>query len=478
MTQLNSILDHPKIAVSSSEYQRIKENLKFFEGDFEDVNYLNTDGDAMTRSFYDVGLAKTVSEKIASLVYNEKAEIHVDDEGADTFVNDVLKNDKFNKNFQRYLESGLALGGIAMRPYVDGKRIKVSFIQAPVFFPLQANMQDISSVAIVTKTTKANGSKQVYYTLFEFHEWLGESYQITNELYKSDNSEAVGRRVLLSELYDDLEELVTLTNLTRPLFTYLKPPGMNNKDINSPLGLSIYDNAKTAMMLVSKSCDQFMWEIEMGQRRVAVPEQMVKTEFDFEGKPKSVFDKNQNVFVALKGAHMDDFRVTDLTSPIRSDDYIKAINEGLSLFEMQIQVSPGMFTFDGTGIKTATEVVSENSDTYQMRNSIVTVVEESIKELIISICELGKAYNLYTGAIPELDKITVNLDDGVFTDRNTELDYWSKAVAAGFSSKKTAIQKTLGLSKEEADKMLSEIAAEVQPPASDVDVAMFGADNE
>ncbi|GAB2022075.1 phage portal protein [Pseudolactococcus yaeyamensis] len=476
MTQesLNSILDHPKIAVSSKEYGRIKENLKYFESQFSDIEYLNTEGKSKTRALNHLPLARTVSKKIASLVYNEQAEIVIDGEDVNQFVNDVLQNDKFNKNFERYLESCLALGGLAMKPYVDGKQIKVSFIQAPVFFPLQTNMQDVSSAAIVTKTTKVIGSKNVYYTLLEFHEWIDTSYQITNELYKSDIADIVGQRVLLSELYEDLEKLVTVTNLTRPLFTYLKTPGMNNKDINSPLGLSIYDNAKTTIDFINRTYDEFMWDIKMGQRRVIVPEQMTKVEFEGETS-RSIFDAEQNVFLQLQLGGMDDFQIKDVTTPIRSDDYIKAINEGLSLFEMQLGVSAGMFTFDGKTMKTATEIVSENSDTYQMRNSIVSLVEHAIKELVVSICELAKAHKIYTGKTPKLDEITVNLDDGVFSDRKTELDYWSQAVAAGLASKLTAIQKTMGLTEKEAEKMLAEINAESVPEISDIDAAMFGA---
>ena len=101
---------------------------------------------------------------------------------------------------------------------------------------------------------------------------------------------------------------------------------------------------------------------------------------------------------------MDATAIKDLTTPIRSNDYITAISEGLKLFEMQIGVSAGLFSFDGKSMKTATEVVSENSDTYQMRNSIATLVEQSIKELCVSICELGKAVGLYHGDIPELKR--------------------------------------------------------------------------
>lgn len=461
---LTSITDHPKIAVTSEEYRRINSNLRYFQSKWPDIEYLNTDGERKRRKPNHLPIARTAAKKIASLVFNEQAEIVLDDENANEFIKKTLKNDRFNKNFERYLESCLALGGLAMRPYVDDGRVRVSFVQAPVFLPLQSNTQDVSSAAIVTKTIKASGQKNIYYTLIEFHEWGKDGqYHISNELYRSENSEIVGIRVPLSDIYDDLEEEVALEGLTRPLFTYLKPPGMNNKDINSPLGLSIFDNAKSTIDFINTTYDEFKWEVKMGQRRVGVPENLTETRLvssDDGVKMVRRFDSEQNVYLRLSTNDMDGGQLMDLTTPIRAEDYIKSINEGLQLFEMLLGVSAGMFTFDGKSLKTATEVVSENSDTYQMRNSIVSLVEQSIKELVISICELASLYELYSGEIPEMDSITVNLDDGVFTDRNNELDYYAKALASGIVSKSYAIQKTLGISEKEAEEMLAEINAE------------------
>ena len=475
-TELKTVLDHKKISLSEAEYYRIQNNLKYYESNFEDVNYINTDGVSQTRKFNHLPLGKTVSKKLASLVYNELAEITLDDKRANEFVNDILKNDRFNKNFERYLESGLALGGLAMRPYVDNDTIKIAFIQAPVFVPLQSNAQDVSSAAIVMKSRKDDK----YYTLLEFHEWKNGVYRITNELYKSDKKDKVGTRTLLSDLYDDLEETVELRNLSRPLFTYLKPPGMNNRDINSPLGLSIYDNAKTTIDFINQTFDEFAWEVKMGQRRVAVPRQTVRTHFRDDGErviKSQHFDPNQNIFMQLDGADVN-IGIKDLTTDIRSSSYISAINEGLRYFEMQIGVSPGMFTFDGKAMKTATEVVSENSDTYRMRNSIVSIVKHSIAELIVSICELAKAYKLYDGVIPKLDEISVNLDDGVFTDRNNELDYWSKAYATGFIPKTLGIEKILGITEEKAEEVAAQIADEeldrINMTRSQLDVNTYG----
>ena len=244
---------------------------------------------------------------------------------------------------------------------------------------------------------------------------------------------------------------------------------MNNKDINSPLGLSIFDNAKTTMDFINTTYDEFMWEVKMGQRRVAVPTQMINTQFDTNGEKvvvKREFETGHNVYEQFDSGDMDkSIGITDLTTDIRSDDYIKAINKGLSLFEMQLGVSAGMFSFDGKSMKTATEVVSEQSDTYQMRNSIATLVEQSLKELVISILEIAKIYNLYTGEIPTMDEISVDLDDGVFTDRNAEFDYWSKMVAAGFAPKTMAIEKTLNVTEEQAQEIYQAINDETMVSA-------------
>lgn len=480
---IKSILDHERVAVSKEEYARIQENLRYYESKSGKTSYTNTDHQLREREVKHLPIARTACKKIAGLIYNEQAEIKIDNEVANEFINETLKRDRFNKNFERYLESALALGGMAMRPYLDGERIRVAFIQAPVFFPSQTNTQDISSAVIAMKSTKADRNNLRYYTLLESHEWLPDGkYIISNELYLSDIKDNLGNRVPLSELYDDLEESTVFTGLSRPLFTYLRTPGMNNKDINSSLGLSIFDNAKTTIDFINTTYDEFAWEVKMGQRRVAVPAQTVRTYYDQKGDKvvmRQHFDPDQNVFVQLdSGADDKSVGIYDLTTEIRSESYIAAINQGLKLFEMQIGVSSGMFTFDGKSMKTATEVVSENSDTYQMRNSIVSLVVHSISELIVSICELAKATGLYAGEIPTLDEITINLDDGIFADKNAELNYWSKALAAGLVPKRYAIEKALGMTEEQAEALAREIDQESEEMMnrnrSQFDVDVYG----
>ena len=97
---LSSILDHPKIAVTQEEFRRIQHNLTYYQSKFEDIEYINTDGDRKRRKMQHLPIARTAAKKIASLVYNEQAEISAKDKTLNKFLNDMLANDRFNKNFE------------------------------------------------------------------------------------------------------------------------------------------------------------------------------------------------------------------------------------------------------------------------------------------------------------------------------------------------------------------------------------------
>src|SRR5690606_16310161 len=142
----------------------------------------------------------------------------------------VFEHNDFKKNLMRYLEPMFAVGGIAVRPYVDQTTGEVEFAWAlaDAFYPLKTNSNGISEGVIKSVTTKIDRGTTVYYTLLEFHEWKNDLYVITNELYKSERSSEIGRRVPLDEIYEGLEEETTVKNLTRPMFNYLKPSGFNN----------------------------------------------------------------------------------------------------------------------------------------------------------------------------------------------------------------------------------------------------------
>lgn len=456
---LTDITDHPKISVNSNEFNRIRENRGVYKNAYPDVSYINSDGRSVTRPFHSLNVSKVVSRKLSKLVFNDGCDITVDDEKANEFLQEVFSDNKFRKNFGEELEAGYAIGGLALRPYVDTNtgKIKISYCRADTFYPLQSNTNDISEAAIATVTQQSEGQKTVYYTLLEFHEWENGTYFIRNELYRSDEQSQVGVKIPLGTLekYKNLKDEVVMKGFSRPLFVYIKLAGKNNLDLNSPLSLGVIDNAKRQLSDINEKYDEFMWEITEAKRKILASDHFFKVHFDNNGNPIKRFDAKTSVYQRLKS---DEPFIDEFSPSLRSTEFIDSINFILRIIELQTGFSSGTFSFDGQSVKTATEIISENSETFSTRSDNVLIVEEALKELITTIFELAEAYNLF--AAPKEYGVNIDFDDGVFQSQDAKADYYSKLVTAGLSSKLSAIQKLTGATEKEAKKIVYEIRAE------------------
>lgn len=455
----STILDHPKIAMPTDEYERIQKNKRLYMDQFPNVNYVDSNGTACTRPFHSINVSKVLSRKLAKLVFNEGCVINADDKQADKFLQDVFRDNKFRKNFGEELEAGYAIGGLALRPYFDPstKKIKISFCRADSFFPLQSNSNDISEAAIANVDVVVENGKTVYYTLLEIHEWVNGKYQISNELYRSEQNGKLGNQVPLTYLdkYKDLAPMALMDKFSRPLFTYIKLAGKNNANLSSPLGAGVIDNSRKQLMDINEKYDQFMWEIEKSRTKIMASDHFFKVRFDEQGQPIKRFDTNTDLYQKLK---TDEPFIDSFSPSLHSTEYIESINFILKIIETQVGLSPGTMSFDGQSVKTATEIISENSETFSTRADNVLIVEEAIKELVTSIFELARAYKLYTG--PSDFGINVDFDDGVFESKQAQLEYNNIAVTGQLMSKKKAMMKQFGYTEKEALEELAQIQAE------------------
>lgn len=461
------ITDDPRIAIDPEEYIRINRSFRYYANKFPRVWYVDAEGKRKERPLNSINATKRVAQRMASITFNEQCEISFQDKEVDKFLNGVLDSNDFKNKLEENLEKGIVSGGVAARPYVDNGHIKIAWVRANQFYPLRSNTNDISEAAIASITTRIEHDTTIYYTLLEFHQWTDEhTYQITNELYRSDSKNAVGTRYPLSEIYPDLEESITLSGdqMVKPLFCYFKMPGANNINVESPLGIGIVDNSRNILDNLNRTHDSFMWEIRNGRRTVAVPQSMMR--FD-DNVHKPEFDTDTDVFVKLMGE--SDMSITDLTHDIRVQQFTDSINFWLKELEGNVGMAPGTFSFDPkNGIQTATAVVSENSLTYQTRSSILTKVSAFIEDLCISILELAMTPELFDGQKPKFNTnvdlnnigITIHYDDGVFVDKDKQMDEDLKNVIAGTLSKLTFLTRNYGLSDDKAKEELQRIQDE------------------
>ena len=444
------------IPVDDSFYKLIDTWKRLYSGylpEFHDVTSKTIDGQKK-RKRATLNMAKVVSQELATIVFNEKCAISTSDEDVTEYIDNVLYNNNFDKTFQNYLEYQFAMGGMVIKPYVSDDMVKLSYVTADSFIPLTFSNKGIYEGVFINQTSKSDK----IYTLLEWHYWENSNYIIKNELYESDKTSGeLGVKVPLSVMYD-IEEEVSISNLKNPLFVYFKPSTANHIDTSSPLGVSVFAHAMDTLKTLDIAYDSYQREFLLGKRRILVPATAIKTVVDpLTGATNRYFDSNDEVYEAF---NMEQEKIHDNTVELRVEEHIAAINSLLNILAMQIGFNAGAFSFDGkSGLKTATEVVSENSKTFRTKQSHENVIEAGLIQLVESIMELTALYDLGDYNISDL-KVSIAFDDSIAEDKGAEIEKQINLVLNGLTSRKRAIKKIHGVTDEEAEEILNEIREE------------------
>lgn len=462
-----------------------------------------------TRELYRMNAAKAVCSELAGLVWGEECEINVSIDGRESteenpdplncFIRKVLEENAFREKMQESIEQGCALGGTAMKVWRDVRRdsngnevegtekVKIGYAMADQFVPLSWDNAKVYEGVFISRVAK----KGWYYTRLEWHTWDGETYTVKNELYRSeiqkgangDSQDILGIRVPLAEIYPFLDE-ETIIPVGESLFTYWRTPVANNLDDNSPLGMSIYGNALETLHALDICYDSFVREFRLGKKRIIVPARAVRSVVDPQtGALCRYFDANDETYEALASDDPNDLKITDNSVELRVDEHISAINAFLSVLCLQLGFSANTFSFQQhEGIKTATEVVSENSKTYKTIKTIQNQLRPSVEQLVRNIIDVAVLYGMeYEGqSVESLANggyhVNVVFDDGVTQDRQTNINEGVMLVGAGLLSKKTFMTDKkygMGLTPEQAEEELKQIKSEGTGNAVDV-TKLFG----
>src|SRR5699024_8682492 len=121
------------------------------------------------------------------------------------------------------------------------------------------------------------------------------------------------------------------------------------------------------------------------------------------------------------------------TNILHVDKHISVINALLNLFSMQTGFSSGTFTFDGESMKTATEVVSEQSKTFKSKQSHEIIIEAGLQELIDSIVTIAELYGLFMAQNDY--EVSITIDDSIVEEESNEVNRHVKMSNNGIQNK-------------------------------------------
>ena len=186
------------------------------------------------------------------------------------------------------------------------------------------------------------------------------------------------------------------------------------------------------------------------------------------------------MYEALATDTSEELQIHDNSAELRIEPHITGINGDLSILCAQIGFDPGTLSFDATkGLKTATEVISENSKTFGTVKAHENLLKDALVEMVHAIFDLAVRYGLtWQGQTVESliaggYDVSVTFDDSIIEDKNAEINRGVSLVGAGLLSKKKFMVDMLGYTPEDADNELKQIGEERRTSAVVVD-RLFG----
>lgn len=421
---------------------------------------------------YSLGMGKKVCEDMADLLLNEKVTITIADESTDAFVKQVLDENNFGELGNEFQERKAALGTVAYVVYVqDGKvdesgtltggNIGINYVEADNIFPTSWQNRVITE-CIFTFSKTYHRKKYIHFQHHKLERVKGEAsgevrrmYVIVNNVV--ENTSGGGKELTVEEwnkipVFSGLAPLVE-TGSDQPQFIIDRLNMVNNADMDStnPMGVALFANAIDTLRKIDLEYDSYANEFSLGRKRIFVAPEFLTTE-----NGSMVFDPEDTVFYELPEDYFKDTKeaMREVNMELRIEEHSSAINDDLNWLSMKCGFGTDRYKFETGGVKTATEVISENSDMYRSLTKHELVLERVLVQLIRTIIHVG----IRTGVkgLQEDTDITIAFDDSIIEDKASERKEDRQDISMGVMRHEEYRAKWYGETVAEAEKNLPE----------------------
>ena len=419
---------------------------------------------------HSLGMAKKVCENMADLLLNERVTITIADQTTDAFVKGVLETNTWEELGNEFQEWKSALGTVAYVVYIKdavvdeagnmtGGSVGINYVEAAHIYPTSWQNKVITECIFTCPHTY----KRKKYVPCQYHrieDVPGENrkqYVIENTVV--ENTSGSGRELTP----DQWEEIPTFSGLAerietgsdQPLFIIDRLNMVNNADddTTNPMGVSLFANAIDIIRKIDLEYDSYANEFSLGRKRIFVaPEFLSNTN----GSP--VFDPNDSVFYELPEDYFKNAEskeaIREINMELRIEEHSKAINDDLNWLSFKCGFGTDRYKFEAGSVKTATEVISENSDMYRSLTKHELVLNRVLIQLIQTIIRAGISIGI--PGLQENTDVTIQFDDSIIEDKVTERQNDRQDVAMGAMGLAEYRAKWYGETPEQAQKNLPE----------------------
>ena len=398
-------------------------------------------GEKVRRRRKSLGMAKMVCEDIADLLINERVEIVISDRTAEEYVIRVLDENNFWVLGNDYQERMAYTGTIAFVPYLydaetdgDGRmlsgRIEIDYVSAGNIFPVSWNNGNVTEVIFAFPKT-VDRKKYIH---LQHHRKNAQGFYVIENSVVERGTTGESWTDLTPERWQQLRPFENLaprmeTGSGAPQYVLQRLNMVNNadEDESNPLGVAIFANTLDVLRSLDVKFDSYSNEFELGRKRIFVAPEMLRN-----NDGSAAFDPEDTVFYKLPDDYAEkdssEGMIHEVDLTLRVEEHSKAINDDLNYLSMKCGFGPQHYRFENGQVKTATEVISENSDMYRKLKKHEIILESVLQELCRIIIRLGNAIG--TGLNEDV-QIDIKFDDSIIEDKTAERNTDRQDVAMG-----------------------------------------------
>lgn len=378
------------------------------------------------------------------------------------------------KSIRDKVEDACGAGGIILKPNgTYNPAGAIDYVMPGSFAVTEKNSNgDILGVIFIDRQIKGDD----YYTRLEYQHFTstigedgentGRTYAIENKAFKSRGSDSLGRSIKLADVpeWKDIPESIRISNVEKPLFGYFKMPYNNTIDYASPEGVAVFANCIEELRNLDVAWSRKDDEVDDSQHITFIDENALMK------RDKNTGDKARVELPRfVKGLKMgvDAQNTVDEHVPtLLTDQRVADINSVLSMISTKSGFSQGQFVLDRkTGIATATEIESDDSETVETITDIRNALKTAIKDLTYALdkyCDVF--FNMPSGYVNALDEDVADEDVFYFKDllASFEQDRTRayQLMMNGVYSKRKYLKEYEGFNDKEIDEMFAETQKE------------------
>jgi len=384
--------------------------------DWYNASYVNLENKKREYKRPSIHPARRVCREWANHLFTDKTEIAVEYPKAKAFLDAFLKRSLFLSTAQGATEKGFALGTGAWALWFDLKtsEIKIRSYDARMIIPLSWDVDGITECAFPTlAVVKGKSIDQL-----QEHVIVDGAYHIITRLFDK------GKEIHLDGVEEDFN-----TQSDEPSFSVYGPALENVMVDMSPFGMSVFEDAIGAIKGVELSWEGMLDEIDLTKARLFVPESMIEME-TVDGKKVPIANTDHRLY-RLVNDDSENSKPFLFAPPMRVDELFKGINTALQQLGDLTGFGSQYFELDkGGGIKTATEVSSDNSQLMRNIKKHENLLERAVTQILRSLLT---GYRIHFGADIEEDfgNLSVIWDDSIITDTTADKALMQSEIAIG-----------------------------------------------